>query len=340
MQQRSGLRWTREWGVETEIWGRQEGHIAMVASIGWPPLGRKALAGVRSALFFAHERPLCFHLLVDEKGEADVRRALATLESWLKSRGRFKFYRGEALDSAWRQIMAAVPQDCLDYSARYGSAGWLRLFAHEIILDPEVELVAWIDAGDYVFLEDPAHLLRYGEDFEGDEALGAPGLPNSWAVLPLQLMDLPRLRRLFWSQLVVAKVQEGYASLGPRLCELGEGRVVHALRNSEDTRRLWHQLPGTWAYEPWAMWLPGHGIAGIWRHSASLRPLLAESAAAPSPDADGALWLEAAFPGLVDFTTVRVHCPGFLEVIATHASGVQRADPDVQARFLFFWWFL
>jgi hypothetical protein len=47
-----------------------------VASVGFPAFGRKALAGIRSALFFAEKRPLRFHLVVDGLGEQDVKEAL------------------------------------------------------------------------------------------------------------------------------------------------------------------------------------------------------------------------------------------------------------------------
>ena len=60
--------------------------LKKVASVGTPPFGRKALAGIRSALFFA-SCPLRFHLVVDQSGEADVQAALASLEPWLRSRG-------------------------------------------------------------------------------------------------------------------------------------------------------------------------------------------------------------------------------------------------------------
>lgn len=57
-----------------------------VASVGFPSFGQKALAGIRSALFFA-SRPLRFHLVVDALGQRDVQRALDSLEPWLREKG-------------------------------------------------------------------------------------------------------------------------------------------------------------------------------------------------------------------------------------------------------------
>lgn len=67
-------------------------HVAMVASIGYPPYGRHALATVRSGLFFAHHEPLHFHLMVDDDGQQAMNDALDTLEPWLHKRGRFQLY--------------------------------------------------------------------------------------------------------------------------------------------------------------------------------------------------------------------------------------------------------
>lgn len=46
-----------------------------VASVGVPAFGQKAMAGIRSALFFA-SRHVRFHLVVDRLGEDDVKQAL------------------------------------------------------------------------------------------------------------------------------------------------------------------------------------------------------------------------------------------------------------------------
>ena len=61
-------------------------HLAMVASVGSPAFGRKAMAGIRSALSFA-TRPLRFHLVVDVLGERDVKAALEELEPDLLAKG-------------------------------------------------------------------------------------------------------------------------------------------------------------------------------------------------------------------------------------------------------------
>lgn len=166
-------------------------HIAMVASIGSPPFGRKALAGIRSALFFAQERPLHFHLFVDAQGHADVRAALSTLEPWLYARGHFQLYGDGALRRAWALIRRLVPRDCRSHSTHYGSAGFLRLLVHEIVRQSEVRALVFVDAGDYVFLEDPARLLDHHRRFSASQVAAAPVSHP----LPFQLFDLPGPRR-------------------------------------------------------------------------------------------------------------------------------------------------
>ncbi|CAK0841357.1 unnamed protein product, partial [Prorocentrum cordatum] len=168
-------------------------HIAMVASVGKPVFGRKALIGVRSALFFARSRPLRFHLLVDEEGEEDMRRALGTLEPWLRSRGQFRLYRAEAQEHVWRRVRAMFPADCLNFKARegshhYGSPGFLRLFPHEIVREPGARVVVWVDAGDFAFMSDPADLLVHHSAFGPEQMVAAPVLRE----LPFQIFDLPR----------------------------------------------------------------------------------------------------------------------------------------------------
>ncbi|CAK0841356.1 unnamed protein product, partial [Prorocentrum cordatum] len=205
-------------------------HIAMVASVGKPVFGRKALIGVRSALFFARSRPLRFHLLVDEEGEEDMRRALGTLEPWLRSRGQFRLYRAEAQEHVWRRVRAMFPADCLNFKARegshhYGSPGFLRLFPHEIVREPGARVVVWVDAGDFAFMSDPADLLVHHSAFGPEQMVAAPVLRE----LPFQIFDLPRLRRANWTQMVAVAAAEGYAERGPDLCFYGEGRLFSAV---------------------------------------------------------------------------------------------------------------
>ena len=110
MQQRSDVRWAS--GPVSPLIPSQILHLAMVrralltvrelfcwrlqiaslevASVGFPAFGRKALAGIRSALFFA-SCPLRFHLIVDHAGESDMQAALASLEPWLRSRGTERY---------------------------------------------------------------------------------------------------------------------------------------------------------------------------------------------------------------------------------------------------------
>eukprot|EP00928_Gymnodinium_smaydae_P030562 TRINITY_DN22693_c0_g1_i1.p1 TRINITY_DN22693_c0_g1~~TRINITY_DN22693_c0_g1_i1.p1 ORF type:complete len:587 (+),score=138.67 TRINITY_DN22693_c0_g1_i1:224-1984(+) len=272
-------------------------HVAMVASVGSPPFGKKALAGVRSALYFAKLRPLTFHLLVDEAGEEDMKKALGTLDPWLRAKGTFKLYRVDALQHVWTLLRATVPRDCLNFNSYYGSAGWLRLFAHEFLDlgagdDGESEVVAWVDAGDYVFLDDPALLLQYQSAFSEEHIVAAP---KSHA-LPFQLFDLKRMRERDWTSLVRQATVAGYEEEGAEHCSKGEGLTVAKLTSMFPNIWLW--LPSRWAYEPWMDWVPGFGVKNTWEGRERTGQII---------------WSKRPSPGVDDFMTLRVHCPDFLQ---------------------------
>ncbi|CAJ1383289.1 unnamed protein product [Effrenium voratum] len=300
-------------------------HIAMVASVGFPAFGRKALAGLRSALFFA-SRPLRLHLVVDRLGEQDLREAIETLEPSLRAKGSFRFYRQEELQTAWREINALVPPDCLQFSGHYGDAGWLRMFPHLVIPESEaVDALIWVDAGDFVFLEDPVELARHRENFDEDDFLGVAD--EQVLGLPLQLFSLRRLRSHGgrWAELVTDAVHRGYAESGDSFCRLGEGMGVVFLLHHAENRWVYYQLPHHWTYMPWAVWLPSTGTGSLWASRSTLWRLPADP-----------VWSDSVFPGLSDFTTLRVRCPSFLEELASYIrvatqTDMQELSPDEQA---------
>lgn len=269
--------------------------IAMVASVGRPAFGLKALAGIRSALFFARKRPLRFHLLVDGEGELDMQNALSTLEYWLLARGTFLFYRVDRLHRAWEQVHGLVPLGCLHFNKHYGSPGWLRLFAHEVITDDSVHVVAWVDAGDYLFLSDPAKLLEYHVQFKASHIVGFPKAHP----LPFQLFDLRKMRSADWVGIVSKAFKNGYATQD-RFCELGEGHTVKVLTRESDNKDLWYWFPSTWAYEPYSEWLPGYGAD---RDSFERR----------TPGSE-VVWQNMPYPGLQNLVSLRVYCPDFQEL--------------------------
>ncbi|CAE7200651.1 unnamed protein product [Symbiodinium sp. CCMP2456] len=313
VQQRSAARWTAA-SLSTLIPSRIL-HIAMVASVGAPPFGRKALAGIRSALFFA-SCPLRFHLMVDQSGEADVQTALASLEPWLLSRGSFRLYRVEELHAAWSEIRALVPESCLQYSSHYGSAGWLRVFPHLVIPEAEaVEELVWVDAGDFIFLDDPAELAKECDAFHEDHLIGVAD-PQVLG-LPLQLFLLPRLRERahLWAELVTGAVLRGYAEKGDGFCNLGEGLAFVYLLNNTEHSWMYHLLPHRWTYMPWAVWLPARGTGSIWASQELLWRLPADS-----------VWRDSVFPGLLDFMAIRVRCASFLEDIASYIRAAMEWD--------------
>lgn len=179
---------------------------------------------------------------------------------------------------------------------RYGSPGWLRLFAHEIIDLPSVTAVLWVDAGDFIFFADPAELLSHFDRFGEEHIVGAP---VSHA-LPFQLFDLQKMRSRGWNELVAAAFRSGYAQRGAQFCELGEGETVSALVSGEASLHVWYWLPSAWAYEPWELWLYGHGV-------------LDDAEALPF------VWDLRPFSGMADFMSLDVPCLGVEESLANFA---------------------
>ncbi|CAK0795412.1 unnamed protein product [Prorocentrum cordatum] len=220
-------------------------------------------------------------------------------------------YREDTLHQAWRQVRATVPPDCLAFSRRYGSAGWLRLFAQDIVKDEEVHALIWVDAGDYIFLQDPSRLLDH---YSTAYTFWAPGSATSWGALPLQVFNMRQMRRRSWREMVLKAVREGYSVHGAEFCSLGEGRTMYQLRAGSEGV-LWQSLPSTWAYEPWAAWLPGYGTVNVWSKIRAIKWLL---------QAGGAVWEKAFFPGLVDFTSVSVRCLPLVEAVTSHILSVER----------------
>jgi len=278
-------------------------HIGLVASVGKPAFGAKAMASIRSALFFAQERPLVFHLVVDDEGELSMHRALATLEWWLKAKGTFQFHHIRTLEKTRQKVRDMVPHSCLKDNSRYGSIGWVRLFPHEVV-DAAVDAVLWVDAGDFVFLDDPAKVLSYIKKFSSEQFIGAP---TSHA-LPFQLFDMVKLRATSqkWDDMLANVAEEGFRKRGAEFCNLGEGFAVHALTVREDLKRIWYWMPSTWAFEPWADWLLGHGVKDIWSHR------VADGQGFPE------VWTARSHPGLESFMGMKIYCPPFTVSLITH----------------------
>ena len=146
-----------------EVW--EPVHIAMVASIGEPVNGRRALATIRSALYHAKEKPLHFHLFVDQAGHEDMQ---SVLREWLEPElhrriAKISWYGPAHFPRIWKILHARVPAECMAgykwWKDEYGAPGWMRLFPEEVFKKAPDHLI-WTDAGDYLFFSDPAKLLQ------------------------------------------------------------------------------------------------------------------------------------------------------------------------------------
>jgi len=280
-------------------------HIAMVASMGKPAFGTKSLAGIRSALTFALQRPLSFHLFVDQEGLRDVSQALDKLEPWLRAKGSFKLHVEDTSRGRLGSLLRSVlPSWCLGINPYYGDQVWLRYFVHELLVDaPEVEICIFVDAGDFIFLEDPAKLLQQARF--GDKAVVAAPFRMkgetqartlAWCegAMTLQVFNLERMRRADFTQAVARSLLQAFAEHGSATCSLGESRMVEVMLQDSQNHELWSALPISWSYEPLFSEVPGQGLRDVWNSS---------------------MWKHRVHQGLVDFTQFTVHCPSFLEAM-------------------------
>eukprot|EP00928_Gymnodinium_smaydae_P010060 TRINITY_DN13779_c0_g2_i1.p1 TRINITY_DN13779_c0_g2~~TRINITY_DN13779_c0_g2_i1.p1 ORF type:complete len:650 (-),score=39.64 TRINITY_DN13779_c0_g2_i1:196-2118(-) len=231
-------------------------HIAMVASVGLPVFGRKALATIRSALFHAAKRPLHFHLFTDADGEKDLRSILTTvLEPELQRRAAaFEFHGTESMQRGWPAIEKAVPRECLMYNWRYGAPGFMRLFPQEVFTEElGVEHLIWLDAGDYVFFSDPAEMLRVHFSALKRKAHAMASYPAE-TPFAVQVFNLTAMREGDWNSLVEALMQKEWnARVGNEdainwLCYRAEGSMM--LRMTREYPDVFLPFEGNWAFEP------------------------------------------------------------------------------------------
>ena len=276
---------------------RRPVHIAMVASVGVPIFAAKAMATVRSALFFARRRLLHFHLFADGAGVGAVHAALHGLEPGLAARAKqFEVHSEEVILPFFNKLARIIPPDCLGYSSKFGDSGWIRLLAHEVFTRPRnfTQLI-YVDAGDFVFLDDPALMLEHAQEFRGQQVAGGP----FGGAIPVQVLDLVKMERAYWTRIVQRIVSQEVSQHGGGACGLGEGHMTGVLSRISE---LWHDFDSHWAVEPrefGGVQGTGGGVRDVWRMPA--------------------LWDLRVYPGLLDWTSVQVHCPlfseGFLNMI-------------------------
>lgn len=295
-------------------------HVAMVASVGEPVFGQKALATLRSCLAFARKRRVHLHLFADGPGEADLRRALSEdLEPHLRSRAAaIDFHGPEALQRAGAVIHRYVPQSCIDargmagWQGVYGAPGWMRIFPHEV-MPGDIQDLIWADAGDYIFLADPADLLEaHLKAVRGQvdaDALWRPARRDFQAMasfpegnpLPLQVFSLATMRSQpgRWTNAAKSLLRRLWAKgNGTRgwLCYRGEGSLM--VRMTQEHPELFVAFAGEWAHEPRIAEFTGLGIKSYYRFGHNDR-----------------IWEERQHPGLLNPTAAFVYCPGFTEVL-------------------------
>eukprot|EP00933_Yihiella_yeosuensis_P036328 TRINITY_DN30094_c0_g1_i1.p1 TRINITY_DN30094_c0_g1~~TRINITY_DN30094_c0_g1_i1.p1 ORF type:complete len:419 (+),score=62.63 TRINITY_DN30094_c0_g1_i1:138-1259(+) len=259
------------------------------------------MATVRSALFFARQKRLHFHFFVDEEGEPAMRHEIEEMEREepvLASRAaRFEMHGEDVLKSFFGVLRDTLPAECLGAgSSLFGDSGWIRLFVHEIFRNrPDVDLLIFLDAGDFIVLEDLSLVLGYRAKFSDEQVAGGP----HGGAVPFQLFDLQRMRNVNWTYLVQEQT-ESSLSQWSKSCSLGEGYITQALSFNSS---LWYDFDAEWVIEPrefGGLQGPGGGVRNLWANHK-------------------AVWLDRSYPGLgADWTELRVHCPQFTENFLTH----------------------
>ncbi|CAE7363139.1 Larp4b [Symbiodinium natans] len=301
-------------------------HVALVASVGEPVFAFKAMATIRSALFFARRKKLHFHLFVDAAGELALRGCLDELrqkEPILAARAaNFELHGEDVLQRFFRVLRANLGDlpGCLGQTKLFGDTGWIRLFVHELFRHrPDVALLVFVDAGDYVFLEDVSLVLRHRGQF-GESQLAASPRDGD---MPFQLLDLPRMRRLNFTKILSETVREGFGESPSYWCSLGEGVTTRALAQNAS---LWHVFEEPWIVEPrehGGVQGRGGGVKNVWKKPA------------PRPD-DAAIWRDRVYPGLFDWTVLHVHCPLFVETFL--ATTLEGSLPPSRSQYKFLGW--
>lgn len=189
----------------------------------------------------------------------------------------------EVMTPFFRRLRSTVLSHCDRESHRYyNDAGWLRLFVHEILTN--VEFVIFVDAGDYIFLEDPALLLQHRSDFGPEQLIGAPA-GGHWTV---QLTNIARMQQANFTRIVLEAIPARQD--GKFQCGMGEGLTLGNLASMP----IWHQFDQTWCFEP--------------REQTSLH------SSEWQVDVWGKnIWNERIYPGARAWTDVVLHCPSFIE---------------------------
>ena len=163
---------------------------------------------------------------------------MGTFDLWRQPESNWIWPYGEdILKKFFVRLRSRLPVDCLGATSHFGDAGFIRLFVHEVLADTDVELLVFADAGDFVFLDDPAKILKHRLLFNESHMAAGPAGEG----LPLQLFDLPRMRKGNWSDFVVNRANDlwfkgGNGTGWKSTCRLGEGYLMKSMSEAGTVR--------------------------------------------------------------------------------------------------------
>ncbi|CAE7365753.1 Larp4b, partial [Symbiodinium pilosum] len=205
----------------------------------------------------------------------------------------------DILRQFFKVLRANIEPGCLGQTELFGDSGWIRLFVHELFRHrSDVATMVFVDAGDYVFLEDVSLVLSQRQHFSASQLAASP----RHGEMPFQLLDLRRMRRANFTKILSEIVKSRIDSETEIWCSLGEGMFTKVL--SQNTS-LWYTFDEPWVVEPrehGGVQARGGGVNNLWRKTVD-----------DASWQDDAIWQDRVYPGLFDWTVLRIHCPLFLE---------------------------
>merc|ERR1719362_287270 len=111
--------------------------------------------------------------------------------------------------------------------------------------------------------------------------------------IPVQVLDLKRMRAGAWTQKLAIVVDGLVATETEKICNLGEGWITGMLAYDAS---IWHNFDSHWAVEP-------REFMGVQGDTGGMRNVWSEPG----------VWDWHVYPGLRAWTKLKIPCPGFVE---------------------------
>ena len=81
----------------------------------------------------------------------------------------------DILRQFFKVLRENIEPGCLGQTELFGDSGWIRLFVHELFKHrSDIATMVFVDAGDYVFLEDVSLVLNQRQHFSASQLAASP----------------------------------------------------------------------------------------------------------------------------------------------------------------------